>query len=178
MPKIPKVILLIETSHSYGRQLLRGIAKYSALHGPWTFYRQPPFYIQPHGKKLKLSQLPEEGSDPNSDLEDEFSSSNLIEEVKTTVDKSGILTYYTKFQKEWEGSLKGYFVETKVVTKNGDVDSDGSWISVKNANEILVLSKIVLSYVLPIITKTSLNCNRNCNHLGIFLRETSRFSPY
>jgi LacI family transcriptional regulator len=41
MPKIPKVILLIETSRAYGRGLLRGIAKYSRLHGPWVFYSEP-----------------------------------------------------------------------------------------------------------------------------------------
>ncbi len=41
MPKIPKVILLIETSRAYGRQLLRGITKYSRLHGSWVFYSEP-----------------------------------------------------------------------------------------------------------------------------------------
>lgn len=40
-PNSLKVVLLIETSREYGRQLLRGIAKYSRLHGPWTFYREP-----------------------------------------------------------------------------------------------------------------------------------------
>jgi len=41
MAKIPKVILLIETSRAYGRGLLRGIVKYSRLHGPWVFYSEP-----------------------------------------------------------------------------------------------------------------------------------------
>ena len=41
MSGIPKVILLIETSRGYGRALLRGIAKYSRLYGPWAFYREP-----------------------------------------------------------------------------------------------------------------------------------------
>ena len=41
MPKIPKVILLIETSRAYGRGLLQGIAKYARLHGPWVFYNEP-----------------------------------------------------------------------------------------------------------------------------------------
>jgi len=41
MSEIPKVILLVETSRGYGRDLLRGIAKYSRLHGPWIFYREP-----------------------------------------------------------------------------------------------------------------------------------------
>ena len=40
MAAIPKVILLIETSTAFGRGLLRGIAKYSHLHGPWVFYRE------------------------------------------------------------------------------------------------------------------------------------------
>jgi LacI family transcriptional regulator len=51
MKKIPKVILLTETTHAYGRGLLRGIAKYSKLHGPWSFYRETPFYG--HFKQIK-----------------------------------------------------------------------------------------------------------------------------
>jgi len=41
MSDIPKVLLLVETSREYGRALLRGIAKYCRLHGPWAFYREP-----------------------------------------------------------------------------------------------------------------------------------------
>ncbi|MHC4912458.1 MAG: type 1 periplasmic-binding domain-containing protein, partial [Planctomycetota bacterium] len=60
MAKIRKVIVLVETSRAYGRGLLRGIAKYSRLHGPWIFYRKPPYYRHPaqwvralsHQKKL------------------------------------------------------------------------------------------------------------------------------
>jgi LacI family transcriptional regulator len=39
--KSPKVILLLETSREYGRQLQFGITKYSYFNGPWTFYREP-----------------------------------------------------------------------------------------------------------------------------------------
>ena len=49
MSKIPKVILLIERSRSFGRGLLEGIVQYSNLHGPWLFYMKPEFYRQ--GKK-------------------------------------------------------------------------------------------------------------------------------
>jgi len=35
-PPIPRVALLIETSVSYGRDLLVGIAKYLRIHGPWS----------------------------------------------------------------------------------------------------------------------------------------------
>ena len=38
---LSKVILLIETSRTFGRELLYGIARYSKLHGPWVFYREP-----------------------------------------------------------------------------------------------------------------------------------------
>ena len=41
MRPIPKVILLIESSRAAGRALLRGIANYSHLHGPWSFYWEP-----------------------------------------------------------------------------------------------------------------------------------------
>lgn len=41
MPKIPKVILLIESSRASGRSVLRGVAKYARHHGPWAFYWEP-----------------------------------------------------------------------------------------------------------------------------------------
>ena len=40
-----RVILLIEKSRSFGRGLLRGIARYSDKHGPWIFQEIPPFYL-------------------------------------------------------------------------------------------------------------------------------------
>jgi LacI family transcriptional regulator len=48
MRDIPKILLLIDTGTEYGRGLLRGIAKYSLLHGPWSFYWGEPFYRQAH----------------------------------------------------------------------------------------------------------------------------------
>ncbi|MCP4456143.1 MAG: DNA-binding transcriptional regulator [Planctomycetes bacterium] len=51
MPEVPRVILLIETSDHYGRKLLQGIARYANVHGPWQFYREPPFYEDVRGLK-------------------------------------------------------------------------------------------------------------------------------
>lgn len=51
MPDVAKVVLLIETSGEYARGLLRGIANYSRLHGPWAFYSEPPFE---RGRSLTL----------------------------------------------------------------------------------------------------------------------------
>ena len=41
MTKIPRVVLLIESSRATGRGLLRGIANYCHHHGPWSFYWEP-----------------------------------------------------------------------------------------------------------------------------------------
>jgi LacI family transcriptional regulator len=42
---VPKVVILIESSRAWGRGLIRGIAKYSQLHGPWNFLKPPVFFI-------------------------------------------------------------------------------------------------------------------------------------
>jgi len=42
----PRVALLIETSREYGRAMLRGIARYARLHGPWSFYLSPGDFEQ------------------------------------------------------------------------------------------------------------------------------------
>jgi LacI family transcriptional regulator, galactose operon repressor len=39
--RAPQVALLLETSTEYGRGLLRGILRYSRLHGPWSMYVAP-----------------------------------------------------------------------------------------------------------------------------------------
>lgn len=39
--RVRRVVLLIESSRSSGRSLLRGIADYARHHGPWAFYWEP-----------------------------------------------------------------------------------------------------------------------------------------
>jgi LacI family transcriptional regulator len=55
--KIPKIVLLVEHSRAFGRGILYGIARYSRLHGPWAFYRHPPYYMEPWGPRKTLSWL-------------------------------------------------------------------------------------------------------------------------
>jgi len=38
--QLPRVALLVESSRNYGRGILRGIAKYSHLHGPWSCFTE------------------------------------------------------------------------------------------------------------------------------------------
>jgi len=57
MPTIPKVILMIESSREYGRQLLRGISRYASLYGPWNFYMGEPFYYGASDTKKSVLHL-------------------------------------------------------------------------------------------------------------------------
>jgi LacI family transcriptional regulator, galactose operon repressor len=41
MSRVKHVALIIETSRSYGRGLLRGIIRYQREHGPWSIYFEP-----------------------------------------------------------------------------------------------------------------------------------------
>ena len=55
MTRTPRVALLMGTSRSYERGLIRGIAKYSALNGPWDFYRDVPSVAG--GRQLSIRTL-------------------------------------------------------------------------------------------------------------------------
>ena len=39
-PRSPHVMLLIDTSSVYGRELIEGIGRYAAEHGPWSIYHE------------------------------------------------------------------------------------------------------------------------------------------
>lgn len=39
-----KVLVSIEGSFEYGRNIMRGVGKYSHIHGPWMVYTEPPRY--------------------------------------------------------------------------------------------------------------------------------------
>src|SRR5688572_911545 len=75
--RLPNVALLIETTRSYGRNVLRGIADYARIHGPWIFHLSvdapmrivPPkaewdgdgIIAQPHQDERLLKQLRDSG---------------------------------------------------------------------------------------------------------------------
>lgn len=52
----PRIILLLEPTRGFDRGLLSGVARYSALNGPWTFYRQPHGYLRSK-RRLDLKEL-------------------------------------------------------------------------------------------------------------------------
>lgn len=62
MAKVPKVVLLLESSRQYGRDLIRGIVRYSRLYGPWTFYREDFFYDQNKRRKKDYAWIKEWGA--------------------------------------------------------------------------------------------------------------------
>jgi LacI family transcriptional regulator len=54
-----KVILIFDTSGAASRRTIQGIARYSSLHGPWVFFREPPFYVITSGKLKTIKKLPD-----------------------------------------------------------------------------------------------------------------------
>jgi len=58
-----KVILLSDFSEEYGKNLLRGITRYSKDHGPWTFCRMPSYYRETIGIDGILQWAKEWGAD-------------------------------------------------------------------------------------------------------------------
>ncbi len=51
MPKMHKVVVLLETSHEYGRGLMRGIVRYARLNGPWSLH-VPPWSIHENPPRM------------------------------------------------------------------------------------------------------------------------------
>jgi len=54
--------LLLDHSRSFGRGLLRGVAKYSRLHGPWTIFRESQFYSHVYKKSISIDTINADGA--------------------------------------------------------------------------------------------------------------------
>jgi LacI family transcriptional regulator len=61
MKKLKRVALMIESSRAFGRELVRGIMRYSRMHGPWVFpwvfYRQDLFYVARGSERAELEHI-------------------------------------------------------------------------------------------------------------------------
>ena len=57
MKNLKRVALTIENSRAFGRELVRGIVRYSRLYGPWVFYRQDLFYVARESEPAELEPL-------------------------------------------------------------------------------------------------------------------------
>jgi LacI family transcriptional regulator len=61
MKRLPRVALIIESTASYGRELIRGIVRYSRMHGPWyfpwVFYNDDICYVERMRKGIDLDYL-------------------------------------------------------------------------------------------------------------------------
>ena len=56
----------------------------------------------------------------------------------------GILTYRCAFRRSWKGSLQGYEVAARVITRGGQAVAEGDAIQVSGADEVLVLLRVEL----------------------------------
>ena len=106
--------------------------------------------------RVRLATLPQ--TDEEMDHEAEaFMEDKLIEDVRTKVDETGWLSYTTEFKKKWDGSLKGYLVECRVIPTGGTMKASDGWLLITDADELFVLSRILLSYDMPLPAKTALH---------------------
>ena len=106
--------------------------------------------------RMRLATLPQ--TDEEMDHEAEaFMEDKLIEDVRTKVDETGWLSYTTEFKKKWDGSLKGYLVESRVIPTGGTMKASDGWLLITDADELFVLSRILLSYDMPLPAKTALH---------------------
>ena len=106
--------------------------------------------------RMRLSTLPQ--TDEEMDHEAEaFMEDKLIKDVRTKVDETGWLSYTTEFKKKWDGSLKGYLVESRVIPTGGTMKASDGWLLITDADELFVLSRILLSYDMPLPAKTALH---------------------
>lgn len=86
--QLPRILLLIDKGTGYGRGLLKGIAEYSLLNGPWSFYWDEPFYC---GSKQNLMRILRE-----------WKPDGIIVRIEENLDKiaaSGIPIVYAADQK-------------------------------------------------------------------------------
>jgi hypothetical protein len=96
--------------------------------------------------KFRLSQLP---IPEEYDEDDEWNVDALISEAATGAEKNRLF-YTTLFRKKWTNSIKGYRVDARIIASGGHVDSENGWVIVHEADEIMVLMDIRLSYSLPL----------------------------
>lgn len=57
MKRSPGVILLIPSAREFDRGLRRGIVQYAQAHGPWTFFEEPPGYLQGLARRQRLRSV-------------------------------------------------------------------------------------------------------------------------
>src|ERR1700719_3394327 len=53
----PGVILLLPSAREFESGLRRGIVEYANTHGPWTFYEEPPGYLQALVRRDRLRNM-------------------------------------------------------------------------------------------------------------------------
>ena len=81
----PEVMLSIDTSSAYGRDLVDGIGRYAAEHGPWSIYHEDRGLFDPLPPSLKGWRVFLRGKPTFEDMGALVRSSNTD---STTVDSS------------------------------------------------------------------------------------------
>jgi hypothetical protein len=96
--------------------------------------------------KLRLNQLPLTADDHEEiDDDTDFEPEDYVSKTDISAGEN-YLSFTTLFKKQWEGSLKSVTVAVKLSNSGGIVTADSQHVSIENADEILMLATIKLSY--------------------------------
>ncbi len=110
-----KVILLIESSRGFGRDLMKGVARYASLFGPWTFYHRKFFYLDnsfsARARKTELEHLKRWGA--NGVIAREFSSHTRQEIISLGI--PAVIS--TVFNESLETNTGNIFVDNHAIGK-------------------------------------------------------------
>ncbi|HBK33143.1 MAG TPA: transcriptional regulator, partial [Porphyromonadaceae bacterium] len=101
-----KVLILIDYSSEFSRQLLKGLIRYSKDNGPWIFYRLPSYYKALYGKEGIVQWAKEWKADAIIAKWD-HDGTNLLAELNIPV----ILQNY-KYRSEYFSNLTGDYIGT------------------------------------------------------------------
>jgi len=70
---------------------------------------------------------------------------SAIKSVETSA-RDGFLTYSTEFKRKWEGNPEGFQGVARVISSGGEVSYQGDRMNIEDADEILVLMRVIPSY--------------------------------
>jgi hypothetical protein len=107
-------------------------------------------FSSPNQSKLnyifRLNQLPLT-IDDHEEIDDDtdFRPENFVSNTDISAGEN-YMAYTTTFNKQWEGSLKSYTVAVRLINSGGTVAADGRQVTIENADEIMLLATIKMSY--------------------------------
>lgn len=113
--------------------------------------------------RIRLATLPMDDA-ARDENHHEFFAEQMIENIGTSAENNGLLTYTTVFKKQWDGSLRGFLVEARVSPEDGNMERQEEWLHVQDATRLMLVARVLLSYELPLPRDTGIDHLVNSNY--------------